>query len=111
MKQREISELITPLPQNYENIFNVYQNKDNTYFYNLLQTVVIPELPYNYLTYYTIKPKDTWPVISYYLYDTTNMWWLIMLTNKMMNPTTPLEPGLVIKAIKSEYIGVVINSI
>ena len=35
-KQNDISELSTLEKFRYENIFNVYQNVDNKYYYNLL---------------------------------------------------------------------------
>lgn len=88
MKQNQISDLPKLGIENLENIFNVYQDKDGMYFYNLLQTVVFPQnLPSNLFTSYAIKYGDTWPFISYKTLDTPNLWWIILLANNIMDPT------------------------
>lgn len=94
MKHNEISELEKINLENFENIFNVYQDKDGMYFYNLLQTVVFPQnLPRNLYTTYVIKHGDTWPVVSYNVYKNTSLWWMIVLANNIQNPVELLKPG------------------
>jgi len=98
MKQNQISDL-KPLDQeNYENIFNVYQDSDGFYFYNLLQTVVFPtDLPENLFQTYSVRYGDTWPFISYKAYNTPNLWWIILLANNIQDPTKIAKPGTVIR--------------
>lgn len=105
MKQNEIAELSNINVENFENIFNVYQDKDGMYFYNLLQTVVFPpNLPFNLFNPYTIKSGDTWPLISHKTLDNTNIWWIIVLANNIMNPVTLPVPGTTIKIPKPNVV-------
>lgn len=98
MKQNQIDELPKLDFENLENIFNVYQNENGMYFYNLLQTVVFPQnLPLNLFDFYTIQYGDTWPYISYKTLNTPNLWWLILLANNIRNPLTPLVNATTIK--------------
>ena len=50
-------------------------------------------------------------VISQKLYGTIRLWWLLCLVNKIINPVKLPTPGLVIKAIKPNYIQTVIDQI
>lgn len=95
MKQNSIKELTKLNPENYENIFNVYQETQGSmHYYNLLQTVVFPKnLPIGMFESYTISQGDTWPFISYKVYDTPNLWWIILLANEIYNPTKMPDPG------------------
>ena len=93
-KQNDISELDRLGIESMENIFNVYQEENSLYYYNLLQTVAFPQnLPPYLFTTYHIKYGDTWPLISYNAYKTPNFWWLILLANNIQNPMLPMVPG------------------
>jgi hypothetical protein len=112
MYQNTISELPKLRNENYANIFNVYTDKDGYYFYNLLQTVVVPDtLPAGYYEQYSIEYGDTWPLISYKKYQTPNLWWLITSANNIINPTQQPEQGTQIKVLKSQYASLVVNQI
>ena len=94
MKQNQIKELKRLTNESYENIFNVHQDENGLYFYNLLQTVQFPQnLPPNLFTRYTIVYGDTWPFISFKTLKTPNLWWLILLANGINNPLAPLLQG------------------
>ena len=87
MKHNEITDLPTINIENLENIFNVYQDKDGMYFYNLLQTIEFPQkLPLNLFDTYVVKPGDTWPLISHKTLNNTGLWWIILLANNIKNP-------------------------
>jgi LysM repeat protein len=98
MYQNEIKDLPSLPDERYENIFQVFQDENNRYFYNLLETINFPEnLPDGFFTTYVVQPGDTYPYISYKLFKTINVWWAICLVNEITNPTLPLEPGTVLK--------------
>lgn len=98
MKQNQIQDLERLREENFENIFNVYQDQDGMYFYNLLQTVVFPQdLPPSLFTTYVIAYGDTWPFISFKTLKSPNLWWLILLANNIQNPLEPLVNGTQIK--------------
>jgi hypothetical protein len=112
MKQNEISELPSLLDENFENIFNIYFDGTGRYYYNLLQNIAFPDnLPEGYFTYYTITYSDTWPYISYKLYNTPNLWWIILPFNNIIDPTRPLEPGTRIKALNLSYVKSILSQI
>lgn len=97
MKHNQINKLSKINIENFENIFNVYKDEDGMYFYNLLQTIVLPELTSNLYDSYVIKPGDSWPYISFKTYNNTNLWWVILLANGIINPTSMPNPGTSIK--------------
>lgn len=98
MKQNQIKELSRLNAGNLENIFNVYQDSEGMYFYNLLQTVVFPSnLPANLFSDYTSKYGDTWPYISFKTLNNPNLWWIILLANNLQDPTKQIPPGTTIK--------------
>lgn len=74
MKHNDISELEKLPLENLENIFNMYQDKQGMYFYNLLQTISIPQnLPETLFVSYTTKYGDTWPFISHKTLNSPNL--------------------------------------
>lgn len=112
MYQNEIPDLPRLADERYENIFKIYQDDDDRYYYNLLETINFPEnLPDGYFTSYVVRPGDTFPFISYKLYKTINVWWVICLVNQINNPTLPLEAGTVLKVPALNIIREIIREI
>jgi nucleoid-associated protein YgaU len=112
MLQNSIKDLPRLKQENYENIFNVYTDKDNRYYYNLLQTVIIPDnLPNGYYQTYNAVYGDTWPFISYKNYDTPNLWWVITSVNNILDATKQPEPGTVLKILKPKAVSLVLNQL
>ena len=74
-KQNNLTELQELDTFRYENLFNVYQNEGNQYFYNLLAKVNFPEsISEEYYTKYTVG-NDSVPytLISYQVYNTISL--------------------------------------
>ena len=112
MKQNQINDLKNLKVENLENIFNVYSDEDSKYFYNILQTVVVPSnLPKGYYNEYVIQEEDTWPYISYKAYRTPNLWWVIVSANDIINPTGKLVTGTKIRLLKSEVVKSILEQI
>lgn len=96
--QNEIDELPRLRDENMENIFHVHQNEESQYFYNLLQTIQFPlNLPDSYFSTYNVTYGDTWPYISFKVYNNIRLWWVIVLANNIINPTKIPEPGTTLK--------------
>ena len=96
----------------YEKIFKLYTTNDNQYFYNLLQSVFLPDkLDDRAIFYLTIKNQQPWTTISYNAYKTIELWWLILLTNKIYNPFQLPTAGTVLKLIKPQYIPDILTEI
>ncbi len=112
MYQNDIEELPSLKDERYENIFKVFQDKDNRYFYNLLETISFPDkLPDGVFDLYTIQPNDTLPFISYKIFKSIHIWWVICLANNIQNPVLPLEPGSTLKIPNINIIRLIIRQI
>jgi hypothetical protein len=107
---------ITDLPNlnsiRYENIFKVYKNKDNQYYYNLLQSLFLPDnidetKIYNML----ISSRMPWTTVSFNAYRTIELWWLVCLTNQIYNPVDFAKAGSSLKIIKTQYVPGIIYEI
>jgi nucleoid-associated protein YgaU len=110
MKQNSIEDLKNLKTENYENIFNVYTDENNRYFYNLLQSVSLPQnLPAGYYSTYNIQYGDTWPLISYKNYKTPNLWWIILAANNINNPTALPVPGSQISILNNKVAQIILN--
>lgn len=96
--------------ENYENIFNIYLDKDNNYFFNLLKKIDFPEdLDPDVFDYYETLPIDTYPNISYKFYNTVKLWWLICASNNIDNPMKQPTAGTVLKIIKPYYVNTILT--
>ena len=103
-------------PERYENIFNMYEFKNennNSYvFYNILNKIEIPEnLDESVFEYYKIDSEMPLTTISYRVYQSQHLWWLILAVNNFKNPIKLLERGSIIKVIKINYLDTVLESI
>lgn len=111
-KQNSITELEQLKSTRYENIFKLYKNEDSIYYYNLLQSIYLPENIDDTLVYYQqVSTKMPWTAISFNAYKTIDLWWLICLTNKVYNPVKFPENGAVIKIIKPQYVSNILDEI
>lgn len=84
--QNDIPDLPVLSPIKYENIFKVYtvsRGLNNYYFYNILKKIQLPEtIDTSYVNTVTLNKDLPWTALSYGLYGTQELWWLIvMLTN------------------------------
>lgn len=112
MYQNDIKELPRLKAENIENIFHIYQDKDDLYFYNLLQSIHFPQnLPDSYFQQYNVTYGDTWPYISYKAYGNIRLWWVITLANNIVNPTTPLESGTILKIPNVDVVSEILTQI
>jgi len=110
--QNKLADLPVLKNLRYENIFRVYTNKNNQYYYNLLQSVFMPEnLNEEYVYYQSINSKTPWTLISFNAYRTVELWWLICLTNQIFNPVKFPDRGTVLKIIKPQYVPNILNEI
>jgi len=112
VKQNSIQNLPQLKNTRYENIFKLYTTGNKQYYYNLLQSIYLPQdIDDNYILYQQINQKTPWTIISFNAYKTIDLWWLICLTNKIYNPIKFPEAGSVVKIIKPQYIATVLSEI
>ena len=95
----------------YENIFKLHY--DGVYpTYNILQQVVLPEdiNPDMLMTVSTL-PGMPLTILSYNMYNTIDLWWLICIMNKIDNPVKILPAGTNLKILKPAFLPRVIKYI
>ena len=115
MKQNSITELPTINSNRYENLFNVFTTiKDSNYYYyyNILNKITIPDTTsddvYELYEVNRLLPLTT---LSFNIYNTIHLWWLIVIVNKIQNPTKLIAPGSTLRILKPNYINNVINKL
>lgn len=102
--QNEVTSLRPLRETMYENIFKVHADGEyNTY--NILQQVTIPaDLDPDIYMEITTMPGMPWSIVSYRIYKTMDLWWLICLVNGIDNPIKLPPAGTKLKAVKPEYV-------
>lgn len=100
--------------QRYESIFKIYDVEDtdsNYRFYNILNKVTIPDdIDESLLGTISLNVKIPWTILSYRLYKTQFLWWLIFLLNKPKN-IFYADSGIEYKYILPQNIGIVLDTI
>ena len=108
--QNDIPDLATLDFARYENIFKLYKDSNSIYFYNILNSIQVPDdIDKQYFYTVKINRKIPWTTISYEQYATIDLWWLICLINKIDNPIKFVEPGTELKILKRSYLPAILN--
>lgn len=108
---KQIDKLSTEL---YEVIFNVnlVENKEKSfYFYNILNKVIFPDyINKNIFDIQTLNVDLPWTTMSYNIYQTISLWWVIFLLNDP-DYIFKAKAGVTYKFIKPEYIPNILSKI
>lgn len=95
----------------FENIFRLYQDSQY-YFFNILKTIHLPnDIDPSIINFQTISGTWALPVMSYRIYGTMDLWWLIAIANGIDDPTQLIKAGTKLKIIKKQYVSAVLESI
>lgn len=99
--------------QSFEVAFKKHDTKEGIPFYNLLETVQFPEFldPSAYELLRVSKSNTPWTVLSYQLYGTTDLWWLLLTFNKISNPIEMPKVGQVLRVLKPSLVAEVMNEL
>ena len=99
----------------YENFFKLHIYNDEFAFFNLLKKINIltstNDADPTYFITYNIDVDIPWVLLSYKIYGTLNLWWLICLVNNIQDATKNPALGTQIKAIKPQFVGAIVNQI
>lgn len=97
----------------YENFFRMYLTEQGQYYYNLQSFALyfLDELDTS--TYYEIELNKSipWTAISYNEYRTIELWWLIVLVNKIYNPLEFPKAGTKLKIIFPQYVRTILTKL
>lgn len=119
MKAHEIDELKNYVSKkDIATMFNVYPDesisKKNHYIYNIMRTLYIinlKDIPKSFFKYYTVKRGDTWNLISYTLYGTVELYWLVMKLNEVKDPTFEPQVGKFLRYVSKENINQILDAL
>lgn len=115
--QNDIDNLKQLELEDYERIFKIYNatsNNKNFSFYNILRKIDMPDVIDDELVdTYTVNVRTGLTIISYNIYGTIKLWWLIYLINqKLLGSNRFIVPGgTVVKFIKPELLFTVFSQI
>lgn len=116
MKTKQIQGLSNYIAKtDIANIFNVYTKSVDgfiQYAYNLNRGLVIRgvnNIPAQYLDYYTVDNRDNLNLISYKVYGTINLWWLIAKINNITDATITLKPGRKLIIVGTDSVNKILN--
>lgn len=99
------------------NMFNIYDDiklGSNYKTYNLNRSIIITgldKIPAVELSTYKVKARDTLNLISYNLYGTIELWWLIAKINNITDATMTLEPGWVLYTLNKNTVNQILNAL
>jgi hypothetical protein len=111
--QKDILSLQRLNEYQYENFLRIYLTEDFQYYYNIMSfnVYILDELDPS--TYYeiTIEKSMPWTAISYNEYRNIDLWWLIMVVNKIYNPIEFPEAGTKLKILFPQYVRAVLTKL
>ena len=109
-KRIDIAELSSISPNQMDNFFNVLQDTDGNYFYDLSDTVIIDTENMSPLLFdeYTIQENDSLMRLALRFYGSYNLWWVIAVSNNIDDPFT-LVTGNTLRIIKRSNLGQIIT--
>lgn len=97
----------------YANLFDVVNKGEKSYF-NLCKNINFKNIDYlnsELFTTYEVLDNDTWPGISYKVYNTIDLWWLICKFNNVRNPFEELTVGKLLKIPSEELVDIILETI
>lgn len=100
------------------NLFHVYKDNNldikNNRVFNIMRSVYFADLsdiPLSYFKYYTVIKNDNWNLISYKLYGTIELFWLLMKLNGVIDPFYEPIVGKAIRYISKDDANGVVEKI
>lgn len=102
--QDSIPDLFELTVDRYERLFKLYtvnKNGKEFYFYNILKKLELPDnIHSDMVDFYICKTREPFTIVSYNIYDTIHLWWLIYLLNKdVIGNKMFCEPSIQLKYI------------
>lgn len=94
------------------NIFNVYTDEDGLEFYNLFQSINIEgDIDPTLYSEHLWSGTDNFYHLSYQYYNTTRLWWVILIANNIINPFDDIQPGTKLKILKQPVVSQILASL
>jgi hypothetical protein len=106
--------------EDFANLFNINPEPeltDNAYTYSINRTLNLTDIPKpgdnvsGVFFEYEVSAGETWTLISYKIYGTIRLWWLVCKLNNIKNPTVSPETGQRLVLIDPNQVFNVLNQI
>jgi len=89
-------------------LFNTLLDEDReTKFLNIFRSYVVNEDSFTEIGFfntYEVANGDYWDNVSFNLYNTPYLWWVIALLNNITNPFEELDEGDILNVLKDDYV-------
>ncbi len=89
-------------------LFNILLDEDReTKFMNIFRSYIANEDIFSDIAFfetYQVSNGEYWDNVSYNLYETPYLWWVIALLNNTVNPFEELEDGDLLNVLRDEYV-------
>ena len=89
-------------------LFNILLDNDReTKFINIFRSYLANDDIFSDVSFfetYEVSNGEYWDNVSYNLYETPYLWWVIVLLNNITNPFEELEDGDILNVLKDDYI-------
>jgi hypothetical protein len=89
-------------------LFNTLLDEDReTKFLNIFRSYITNENILSDIAFfgtYEVSNGEYWDNVSYNLYETPYLWWVIALLNNISNPFEELEDGDILSVLKEDYV-------
>ena len=97
-----------------ENLFKLYKDdKTESFYYNICNSVFFPkDMDISTWQKWQVPGSGiSWMYISYLIYSTTDLWWLLCILNNIDNPLTPPAGGTIIKILSPNTLRNILSQI
>lgn len=99
----------------YLNLFDVLRDTEtNEKFLNIFKSYIVSDTSLDEIVIYDsyeAENNDWWDTIATKFYGNPFLWWVIAMTNDVINPFEYLEPGQEVKVLKQEYLHQILKEI
>lgn len=89
-------------------LFNTLLDEDReTKFLNIFRSYIISDdilSDVSFFETYEVSNGEYWDNVSYNLYNTPYLWWVIALLNNVANPFEELEDGDQLNVLRDDYV-------
>ncbi len=89
-------------------LFNVLLDEDQeTKFLNIFRSYLANDDVFSEIAFfetYEASNGEYWDNVSYNLYETPYLWWVIALLNNIVNPFEELEDGDQLSVLRADYV-------
>ena len=89
-------------------LFNILLDEDReTKFMNIFRSYIINDAVFtetDFYNTYEVSNGEFWDNISWNIYETPYLWWVLAILNNTVNPFEELEDGQILKVLRPDYI-------